>query len=432
MWSKFRQSALGKMVRGLFPQKVVNFGKHLPLAILASFFYQFPAKKLKIIGVTGTDGKTTTVNLLFHILREAGLRVAVVSTVSAKIGEAEIDTGFHVTAPDPWLLQKLFRKMVDKKVDYVVLEVTSHGLDQFRLYGLNFKIGVLTNITHEHLDYHKTYDNYLETKAKLFQHSLVAIINRDDESYKFVSAKCNSSASLRKRGQSAKLVTYGIKNMADFTPKSFKFETSLPGEYNQYNCLAAIAVASQLKIPNGIIRKSIASFKGVVGRMEEINLGQDFKIFVDFAHTPNALEQVLRTLKSQNSVRQPADKTQKLIVVFGAAGLRDRTKRPIMGEVACSLAQLIVLTSEDPRTEDANDIIDQIAVGCKKAGGLEGKNFYRIPDRQEAISFAINKLAQKGDIVIICGKGHEKSMCFGQTEYPWSDQEAVRKALKGG
>lgn len=417
LWSKFRQSSLGQKVRLIVPQKAVNFGKHLPLAFLASIYYRFPRRNLKIIGVTGTDGKTTTVSLIYMILREAGLKTGMVSTVSAKIGDEEIETGFHVTAPDPWLLQKLLRKMKDSGMEYVILEATSHGLDQFRLWGINFEIGVLTNITHEHLDYHKTYENYLNAKAKLFKASKVAVLNKDDESYKYLDSEIQ-------RSKDAKIVSYGIKNRADFTPQTFPFKTSLPGEYNQYNCLAAIAAVAQLKIPEEIIRQAVANFKGVIGRMEEINEGQDFKVFVDFAHTPNALKQVLSTLKARKNSQN------KLIAVFGSAGFRDQTKRPLMGEIACQLADLVILTTDDPRTEGVEKIIDQIAAGCQKAGGVEGRTFYRIPDRQEAINFAVQKLARQGDIVALCGKGHEITLAIGKKELPWSEHEAARKAIK--
>jgi len=172
---------LRRGIHSFIPQKIINFGKHLLTAVSASIYFNFPSKKLKVIGVTGTDGKTTTVHLIYHILHQAGLRVAMVSTVLAKIGDKEIDTGFHVTTPNPWNLQKFLKMMVDKGIEYAVLEVTSHGLDQFRLWGIDFEIGVLTNVTHEHLDYHKTYENYLSTKAKLLQKAKIAIINKDDE-----------------------------------------------------------------------------------------------------------------------------------------------------------------------------------------------------------------------------------------------------------
>jgi UDP-N-acetylmuramoyl-L-alanyl-D-glutamate--2,6-diaminopimelate ligase len=398
-------------IRALIPQTAINYGKHLPLALFALGRYGFPSRQLKIIGVTGTDGKTTTVNLIYHLLKEAGFPVGMISTVSAKIGEEEIDTGFHVTSPDPQVLQQLLRKMVKKGIKYVVLEVTSHGLDQFRFLGINYEIGVLTNITREHLDYHKTFENYLKTKAKLFTQSKLVVLNKDDGSYDFLSAL----AEKKKSG----LLSYAIKNKADFTPTTFPFKTVLPGEYNRYNVLAAAAVASALGAKRESIRKALKDFKGIEGRMEEIETGQGFRAIVDFAHTPNALEQVLKTLKDG------LGKDCRLIAVFGAAGLRDREKRPIMGEIAGKLADLVVLTAEDPRTEKVEEICEQIAAGCRRVG-VEPTI---ISNRQEAIEFAI-KAAKKGDIVVVCGKGHEKSMCFGKKEYPWSDQEAIKKALK--
>jgi len=401
-------------------RKLKNFG-HLCLAVLANIYWRFPSKKLTVVGVTGTDGKTTTVHLIHHILKTAGKKADLISTVSAP--------GLHTTTPNSWILQKLLCQMVNRGVKYVILEATSHGLDQYRLWGVEFDIGVVTNITHEHLDYHKTYKNYLQAKARLFRRTKIAILNRDDKSFAFL----NSQSVIR----NSQLITYGIKNKADFTPKKFPFKTLLPGEYNQYNCLAAIAATSALGISPEKIRKAVASFKGVVGRMEEIDEGQDFRVIVDFAHTPNGLENVLTALKKLKA------KSRRLIAVFGCAGLRDAAKRPIMGEISARLADITVLTAEDPRTEDVNEIINQIARGCLKAGAeeknlsswsnwsnLRKKIFLRIPDRKKAIRFAIQKIARKRDIVVICGKGHERSMCYGKIEHPWSDQREARKALK--
>ena len=405
-------------------RKLKNFG-HLLWAILANIYWRFPSRKLMVVGVTGTDGKTTTVHLIHHILKTAGEKADLISTVSAP--------GLHTTTPNPWILQKLLRQMVEKGIKYVVLEATSHGLDQHRLWGTRFLIGMITNVTHEHLDYHKTYENYLAAKAKLFHGVKIAILNRDDKSFRYLNVRCQTRLP---DGQvsNVKCITYGIKNEADFTPKKFPFKTLLPGEYNQYNCLAAVAATSALGISPEKIRQGVASFKGVIGRMEEINEGQDFKVIVDFAHTPNGLENVLTTLQKLKT------KEQRLIAVFGCAGLRDITKRPIMGEISARLADITVLTAEDPRTEDVNEIIQQIARGCLRGGAkekdlsnvsnLKRKIFLRIPDRRQAIRFAIKKLAKRGDIVVICGKGHERSMCYGKTEYPWSDQEEAQKALR--
>ncbi len=399
---------------------------HLGLAILAVIYYRFPAKNLKVIGVTGTDGKTTTVNLIYHILRSAGFKVAMISSVNAKINDQEFDTGFHITTPDSFGVQKYLRLATEKGCEYAVVEATSHGLDQYRLFGCNFLIGVITNVTHEHLDYHKTLDNYRKAKAKLFAKVKWAILNRDDSSYSYLVShiSCHKPT----------IVTYGLKNKADFMPQTLLFKTQLPGEYNQYNCLAAIAATSVLGIDSKTIQQAITSFSCLAGRMEIVPTRKEFKIIVDFAHTPNALEQALKAARKMTK--------NKLIAVFGCAGLRDYQKRPKMGEIAGQLADYVVITAEDPRIEDVDKIIEKIAQGCLKNGAGESDPtitqkppanhvFFKIPDRQEAINFAIQKLARKDDVVIICGKGHEKSMCFGTREYPWSDQEAVKRAVNG-
>jgi len=415
-WLKIRRSRLGEKVRLLLPNCLVNLLVHLPVAVLAAVFYRFPGRRLKIIGVTGTDGKTTTATLIYQILLTAGYKTALISTVVAKIGRETMPTGLHVTCPNSWQLQRLLRQIVAKDYEYLVLEVTSHGLEQYRVWGVKFLMGVITNITHEHLDYHKTYKNYLRAKAKLFRKVKTAVLNRDDESFDFLSG-------LVKNRRGTRMITYGIEKEADFTPRNFKFKTLLAGQYNQYNCLAAIAVSVSLGVPEEKIRRALGTFEGVEGRMEEINEGQDFKVIVDFAHTPNALKNLLITLKGSLA------KKGRLVVVFGCAGLRDVGKRSMMGAIATQLADLVVLTAEDPRTEKVKKIIGQIASGCQEAGGVEGKSFFRIPDRRRAIDFAISK-ARKGDTVVICGKGHERSMCFGTTEKPWSDQKEAKRSLK--
>lgn len=412
IWVKFRHSALGETLRSLIPDFLVKTFFHFPLAFLAVLFYRFPAKNLKVIGVTGTDGKTTTATLIYHLLVKSGKKVALISTVSARVGLKQISTGFHVTSPHPWKLQRLLREIADQGYQYLVLEATSHGLDQHRLFGVNFLAGVITNVTPEHLDYHQTYQNYLEAKARLFRGVKMAVLNRDDRSFGFLKSVIS---------QKAKIITYGIENKADFTPQTFEFNCPLPGEYNQYNCLAAIGMATLLGLSRPKIRKAIATFGGLAGRMEKIDEGQAFEVFVDFAHTPNALENVLKTLKKK--------KKGRLMVVFGCAGERDQGKRPAMGEIASRLAEVVVLTAEDPRTEETSQIINQIVKGCQKAGGVEGKTLFRIPDRKKAIEFVMKK-AKEGDRVVICGKGHEKTMCFGRVEYPWSDQKETRKALR--
>ncbi|MFC1711463.1 Mur ligase family protein [Patescibacteria group bacterium] len=401
---KIRNWHLIQFFRQLLPHWLVNLLYHFPKSFLAVLYYQYPAKNLTVIGVTGTDGKTSTATLIYEILKKAGKKVALVSTVSAKIGNLDLETGFHVTSPDPWKLQQLLRQIVNKEIKYVVLEATSHGLAQYRLLGCNFYLGVVTNITHEHLDYHKTFSSYLLAKAKLIKKTKYSILNNQDSSFKILGKIAQG-----------KVISYGLKN-ADYSLENYSFKTSLPGEFNLLNSLAAIAVAKTLKIDDKSIKKGLILFKGVRGRMEEIKVGQNFRVFIDFAHTPNALENALKTLSKMGS---------RVIAVFGCAGLRDKEKRPMMGKIACQLADIVVLTAEDPRKESILTIISDIKAGCQQKNKIIVKT-----DRKEAIDHTITKLAKKGDIVGFFGKGHEQSMCYGVKEQPWSEHEVIEEALK--
>ncbi len=425
-WQKFCSADNIIKLRKLIPQEVVNYFYHLPVAALAALWYHYPARDLVVIGITGTDGKTTTTHLVYNILKTAGLPVSMISTVKAVVGSREYDTGLHVTNPEPFLLQKLIIQAKAAGSKFLVLEMTSHGLSQFRNFGINLTMGLITNISHEHLDYHKTMRNYVLAKSRILQNVKYSILNKDDKNFRVL-----------KNLGSGRLVTFAIKRRADFTLKSFPFKTKLPGVYNKYNSLAAVAVSKMLGVSDEAVREGLRQFPGVSGRMEEVKLGQQFKIFIDFAHKPNALKNVLETARNQTRKR--------VIVVFGSAGLRDKTKRPIMGEHAGKLADISVLTAEDPRTENVNAIINQLAKGAVKAGAKEmskytGKQtaenskqkhyFIKIPDRREAIRLTIQRLAKKGDVLLFCGKGHEKSMCFGKIEYPWNEKEEITKALK--
>ncbi len=412
-------------LRPLFPQVVVNYGYHLPKAILASRLYGDPGQDLEIIGVTGTDGKTTTSTLIYHILKSAKKKVALVSTVDAKIGRKNLKTGFHVTSPNPFALQKLLRRMRSQKIRYVVLEVTSHGLDQFRIYPLKPTIAVLTNVTHEHLDYHLTFDNYLSAKLKLFKHAKHAVINKDLPIFNTINSKLQkvmfSTYSLHNDSQIKPDMVEYLPDKTIFKLGNTTYTLPLTGQYNLYNALAAISTALLLDIAPVDIKRSLSSFRGVKGRLEEVPNQRGIHAYVDFAHTPAALEAVLTNLKAKLKA------SEKLIVVFGAAGLRDASKRPLMGKTASQLADHIVLTSEDPRIENPRDIARAILSGMppKKRPAV-----YLEMDRTKAIDYAINNLAKKGDWVVACGKGHEESMNLdGFTETPWSDHEAMLVAL---
>jgi len=386
---------------------------HLLQASLASLYFGYPSKKLVVIGVTGTDGKTTTSQMIYEILKAHGEKVSLITSIHAQVGEKSYDTGFHVTTPDPIALQKFLKQAVDQGSKYLVLEVTSHALDQNRIFGVSFTVAVLTNITHEHLDYHKTYQNYLKSKAKLFQNTKASVLNVDDDSFPKI-----------KKFIKGEIITYGINKKADINLKNFPINLKIPGLYNFYNALAAAATTTYLGVDKMTITQTLGTFKGLIGRMEKIDEGQNFEVFIDFAHTPNALLNALKTLRSISKSEET-----RLIAVFGAAGLRDKSKRPMMGKIAAENADISVITAEDPRTEKVEDICAQITDGFKQADKKEGKNFYIVADRAKAIEFAIN-LARSGDIVATFGKSHEKSMCFGKKEYPWDEFTAVKKAIR--
>ena len=408
------------------------------LAYLSSRFFDNPARKMTIIGVTGTDGKTTTANLIYEILKAAGLKAGLISTVNAVIGDTVIDTGFHVTTPEATDIQQYLAAMVEAGITHVVLESTSHGLAQHRVTGCEYDIAVVTNITHEHLDYHGTYEEYRAAKSRMFT-SLVqthdkargnprlAVLNRDDISYDHLSAIVTTNQISYGTQENADLVARNITSTVhgvDFTVVGEGFESRvhclLPGRFNVSNCLAAISVAIGLGIDIQTVVKGIDTLKGVPGRMEPIVMGQPFDAIVDFAHTPNALKVALETAREMNKNR--------IIAVFGSAGLRDRQKRRMMAEVSIKLADVTFLTAEDPRTESLKDILAEMADAATLAGGIEGQTFFRVEDRGEAIRRAV-KMAKPGDLVIACGKGHEQSMCFDTTEYAWDDRTAMRAAL---
>ena len=407
------------------------------LSWLAAAWYGNPGRKMCVVGVTGTDGKTTTVRLISEILRAAGRRVGSVSTVSASIDGDECDTGLHTTTPDAMEMHRLLAEMVKKGCQYAVVESTSHGLAQHRVTSCEYDVAVVTNITHEHTDYHGTFEEYRAAKGRLFK--LVAesqvkpgvrkacILNADDPSYAYLAAVCRAHRCSYGIEQPSSFRALGIESTAhgscfDVATPGGKLhvETPLLGLFNVYNVLAAVAACTAQDVDPSAIQRGVAAVQGVPGRMESISMGQDFTVIIDFAHTPNSLEKALQTLR----MLRPG----KLTVVFGCAGLRDRPKRPVMGYTACRLADRVVLTAEDPRTEDVDEIIEEIAAGCRRAGGSEGVEFVRVPDRSAAIAEAIQH-ARPGDLVVITGKGHERSMCFGTTEYPWSDHEEVRRAL---
>ncbi len=411
----------------------------MALAYLSAAFYGYPARRLTVIGVTGTDGKTTTSNLIYQILLKANIPVGIISTVNAKIGSESYDTGFHVTTPGAPEVQQYLSRMLAAGLTHVVLEATSYGLDQHRVTGCEFDIGVLTNITHEHLDTHGSFEAYRDAKARLFTGlsqrqskangiQPLAVLNRDDDSYAYLRERVTARQVGYSTNPGADVWAEKIHHEADglhFVANGPGFcvpvYSRMMGLFNVSNCLAALsATVVGLGVDARTASQGISNLHGVPGRMEQISMGQPFIAIVDFAHTPNALKQALKAARDMTAGR--------VIAVFGSAGLRDREKRRMMAEVSAELADMTILTAEDPRTESLDAILEEMAQGARSKGGVEGKTFLRVPDRGEAIRQAVH-MAKPGDLVVACGKGHEQSMCFGAVEYPWDDRVAVRAAI---
>lgn len=435
------------------------------LAYLAAAWHNYPTRNLRVIGVTGTDGKTTTSTLIENILLAAGHTVGTITTVAAHIGGQEVDTGFHTTTPDAPAIQDYLAQMVERGTEYAVVESTSHGLAQHRLDAVDFDIGVVTNITHEHLDIHGSWENYRDAKALLFRAlasshrkprtAKVSVLNADDNTrgvfdfLRQIPADEKIIYTMTSEDQpppaprpptpeswiSARDISHtpnGLRFTIHTPFGELSIESPLLGRYNVSNILAASGAAIGRRVPFNAISEGVKVTRGIVGRMERIDVGQPFTVIVDFAHTPNALENALKTARELVGAESPRPVSQssgRVISVFGCAGLRDTEKRAWMGQVAGRFADLTVITAEDPRTESLSTINAQIAEGLKEENKTEGKDYFVIEDRGDAINFAINRLAQPNDVVILCGKGHERSMCYGTTEYPWSDQDSARHAL---
>ncbi|MCE7987249.1 MAG: UDP-N-acetylmuramoyl-L-alanyl-D-glutamate--2,6-diaminopimelate ligase [Caldilinea sp. CFX5] len=438
----------------------------LALAICAAALHDFPSRTMPVIGITGTDGKTTTCSLLEAIFKVATTtatapqgQVGVITTVAARIAGAEIDTGFHVTTPDAPDVQRFLAQMRAAGCRYAVVESTSHGLNQARVAAVDFDVAGVTNITHEHLDEHGSREAYVAAKALLFRALYgspskpgiprCAVLNADDDG-SFDALQTALAEEAHKHGFTVPVRTYGVAGAPtttttpdvvaaaiEYLPSGTRFRlrwwdgdfmvnANLIGEFNVSNVLCAATVALALGLAPTVIQQGISNFAGVLGRMERIDEGQSFLAVVDFAHSPVSLERALITLRKmvgQGENGQPG----RLIAVFGSAGLRDVAKRRLMGRVSGRLADFTVVTAEDPRTEELAAINAAIAAGVEEFAPAGAYTI--VPDRAAAIQFAVD-MARPGDIVASFGKGHERSMCFGETEYPWSDQDAMRTALK--
>lgn len=430
---------------------------HFVRAVVAGVKYKFPARGLKVIGVTGTNGKTSTCFYIWKMLNESGRPCGIMTTVgwggvsrrSASSADALLtrrmpntsrsatpasshtirDTSAfklhselnHMTTVDPKVLNQRIDAIKRAGAEYLVLEVTSHAMEQFRTLGVPVEVAVFTNLTHEHLDYHKTMENYRRAKCKLFRKAKFGVINADDK---------NSRAFMK---ASNEYITYGIKNGklrarkakfgvngGEYVCGDIKVKTWLPGEFNVYNSLAAVAVGQRLGLSNEEIERGILALESVEGRMTRVDEGQDFAVIVDYAHTPDALEKVFRTL---------GEVSGRVISVHGGAGRRDETTRAERGEILARNSDIVIITEDDSRDENPEKIAQQFVEGAKKGGKIEGKNLAVNLDREEAIRAAI-KLAKRGDVVLLLGKGHEKSILRADGAHEFEDIKVARKYLR--
>jgi len=420
----FKEGILDKILRSvkkLIPKKVFNFFApiyHWKLAMLGAVWYGFPSKKLKIIGVTGTKGKSTVVYMISKIFESAGEKVAAVGSLGFKIREKEWPNNLKMTMPGRFKLQKFLAEAIKAGCEYAVMEVTSEGLAQHRLTGINIDCAVFTNLRREHLESHGGFENYLKAKQKLFLKAKSRqVLNIDDI---YFEKFANFPARIK--------VTYGIKNGL-INPNRYPLDLKLLGDFNIYNALAALAVADVYRLDMEKAVEILNSIESISGRMEIIESPREFKVVVDYAHTPDSLELVYKNLRDEFN-QQPITNNQKLICILGAAGGgRDKWKRPEFGKIAAQYCDEIILTNEDPYDENPTQILSEIKSGISNFQ-FPISNVREIMDRSEAIKTALTD-AQSGDIVVITGKGSETSIAVADgKKIPWSDKEKVLELLK--
>ena len=425
-----------KLVKKLLPvnlfQKIEPYG-HLAEAVLIESLNGFPAKGLKIIGVTGTNGKTSTCYFIHRMLHEAGYKVGLMTTVGYGVGDDIKPQIEHMTTVSVPELVSRIKAMRAKGIEWLVLETTSHALAQHRVWGVPYEIAVMTNVTHEHLDYHKTFERYRDAKRRLFQQTnanrnglRVGVINADDASAKLFASDIQSPLLYGINGGEllAKDITLKptlVSYRAVKGELEFNIKCRLPGSFNVYNSLAAVAVGIVIGLTKDQIEQGIAALDGVEGRMTTIDEGQDFNVIVDFAHTPDSFEKLFKDVR-------PVVKN-RLIVVFGSAGRRDEAKRAVQGKLAGHYADIVIVTEEDDRDIDGNQIMNQIAGGAESEGKERDKDLFLVHDRTDAIRFALNQ-AKSGDTVMFLGKGHEKTIERADGEHSWNETETVRQLLQ--
>ena len=393
---------------------------HYSQSVVAGVKNGWPGKKLHVIGVTGTNGKTTTCFMLWHMLNAAGKKTGLMTTVAWGVEELEPELG-HMTTVDALTLNKRVRAIKDQGAEYLVLEVTSHALAEFRTLGIPFELGIFTNLTHEHLDYHKTIAKYRAAKGKLFKKAKFSILNADDASTKEYQklAKKFTTYGVENGENKATNIKLGVAGV-EYTLGDLKIKTKIPGEFNVYNSMAAALAGKQLGLTNEQIEKGISTLASVEGRMNIIDEGQPFTIIVDYAHAPDALEKVFESVRGHKG---------KIISVHGGAGRRDPSTRPIRGAILAKYSDTVIITEDDSRDEDPEKIAEGFIKGAEKEGKVLGKDLLKELDREKAIKLAL-EMAKPGDLVLVLGKGHEKTILRADGPHDFEDIKVVKKLLK--
>lgn len=424
------------LVKKLIPKSLFSFIEpygHWLEAIVWNILYGFPGRKLKVIGVTGTNGKTTTSYLIHNMLTESGFKTGLMSTVGYGVGKDIKPQIQHMTTVSVPLLLKRMRYMEEQGVEWLILETTSHALAQHRVWRVPFSVAVFTNLTHEHLDYHRTFERYRDAKRRLFKQTnhnhkglQIGIINADDPNAKYFARDIKNTILYGVkngdvRAKNIVLSDNGINYKAVSPDETYNIKCQIPGSFNVENSLAVVCVGRALNLTKDQIEKGIASLSGVEGRMTIVDEGQNFVVIVDFAHTPDSFEKLFKDIK-------PVVKGN-LIVMFGSAGRRDVAKRAVQGKLAGKYADIVVVTEEDDRDIDGQKIMDQIAAGAESAGKKRDKDLFLVHDRTEAIEFSL-KQAQANDTVLLLGKGHEKTIERADGEHEWHEIETTRDILK--
>ena len=393
---------------------------HYAQSLIAGVKYGFPGKKLRVIGVTGTNGKTTTAFMIWQMLNNAGYKTGLMTTVAWGVNKLKPELG-HMTTVDAFTLNHRISDIQEQGAEFLVLEVTSHALSQFRILNIPIEIAVFTNLTHDHLDYHKNFKNYRDAKGKLFKKAKYSILNADDKTTAYYKKIASD------------FVTYGIEHgdycatdiemSVDGVKYAFdglEIETRIPGEFNVYNSMAAALVGKKLKLADFQIIEGIKSLDAVEGRMNIIDEGQPFKVIVDYAHAPDALEKVFNSVKGHKG---------RIIAVHGGAGRRDPSTRPIRGEILAKNSDIVIITEDDSRDEDPNKIADGFIEGAEKQGKILNKDLFKELDRKKAIKMAIN-MAKKGDLVLILGKGHEKTILRADGPHDFEDIKIAKEIIQ--